>query len=229
MTLKETLALITPWDKDYKATKKIKRGEKSLKPPFTELAKWIAEKWDVSVLNVIYDRIRVYEPPIPRLQIVLEHERDSDKFHRSRFVMDARKQKAVASRFKRIIANNPKHTFNVDGLFVVFNAFAPLAIWDACEHVPEEQIESLKKKLRNKDLWCIARQFASVTFMFHTDKQTAKHAGAGKKEIYAKAYFDLVKPYDEFGYLSMDDIQVQFDSKQNFDENYAGSWVYYYR
>ena len=42
-------------------------------------------------------------------------------------------------------------------------------------------------------------------------------------------YFEILRPYDEFDYLSGDDFAVNFDSKQNFDENYESNWYYYYK
>lgn len=63
--------MINFWDREYKSTKRIKQGKKFLAAPFDELARWIASTWNVSVLNVIYDRANSLHKP--RLQIVLEH------------------------------------------------------------------------------------------------------------------------------------------------------------
>ena len=42
-------------------------------------------------------------------------------------------------------------------------------------------------------------------------------------------YFEILKAYDEFGYLVEKDFAVNFDSKQNFDDNYESNWYYYYK
>jgi hypothetical protein len=65
--------------------------------------------------------------------------------------------------------------------------------------------------------------------MFYTDAQANAYAAEGKREEYARKYFEMLKPYDEFGYLSEDTFVVHFDSKQNFDENYQSNWYYYYK
>lgn len=93
----------------------------------------------------------------------------------------------------------------------------------------EGEIEAPKNQLANPDLWVISRCFGHVTFMFYTDAQVAKYEANGLKEVYARKYLAILKPNDEFGYLSADDFAVSFDSKQNFDDNYNSNWYWYYK
>ena len=65
--------------------------------------------------------------------------------------------------------------------------------------------------------------------MFYTRDQVKRYVAKGCKESYARRYFEILKPYDEFGYLTEQEFTVNFDSKQNFDDNYAGNWYYYYK
>ena len=160
--------------------------------------------------------------------MILEHRRDAEKF-RDGYNFDATKQQAIRAHFLDIINRQPSHGYDVDGLFVVFSAFAPIAKEEADSKLSEQQIEALKNRLSNPDLWVVSRCFGRVTFMFFTDEQAAKHEANGKKEEYAEKYFEILKPNDEFGYLSVDDFAVGFDSKQNFDDNFKGNWYYYYK
>ncbi len=217
--------MITPSDREYKATKRIKQGKKDLAAPFDELAQWVADTWKVSVLNVIYDRAKSLHGP--RLQIILEYEKHARKFRRG-VNFDREKQESISEKFLNIISKDDTHSFDVDGLFVVFSAFAPLAEEEADGQILEEEVEALKIRIGNPDLWEISRCFGRVVFFFFTDDQVKRYENEGKRDVYAKMYFGLLKPHDEFGYLRERDFGVGFDSKQNFDENYESNWYYYY-
>ena len=219
--------MVTFFDKEYKATKKIKQGGKSLLPPLRELADWINQKWGVTVLNVIYDRAKE-SLHAPRLQVILEFGRETKKF-RDGPNFDHLKQQAIASRFVEIVSRDQNHDYDLQGLFVVFSAFAPLACDEADSKISDEEIEALKLRIGNPDLWTISRYFGYVTFMLFTDAQAQDHAAMGKKEEYAREYFQVLKPYDEFEYLDESTFEVQIDSKENFDQNYQSSWFYYDR
>jgi hypothetical protein len=217
--------MITTSDREYKATKEIRQGKKSLSPPFDELARWIAAKWNVTVLNVVYDRPNSLHAA--RVQVILEHEADERKFHRG-VTFDPEKQAAIKGRFLEIIGRTPSHGYDVTRLFVVFSAFAPIARQEADAQIQNQEVEAFKRELRNPDIWTISRCFGYVTVFFFTDEQAKRHESEGKKLEYARRYFELLKPRDEFGYLKQDDYTIGFDSKQNFDEKYEGSWFNYY-
>jgi hypothetical protein len=224
--IRGTEHMITCWDKEYKLTKQIKRGKISLRAPLEELAEWISLTRDVSVLNIIYDRGTSNRKP--RLQIILEHSFEARKF-RSGVNYNPSEQKAITNRFLEIIRREQLARFDLNGLFVIFSAFAPLAKEEADSRISDSDIEVLKKRIGNPDLWEISRCFGHVTFFFYTDAQLKMYSAQGKKNEYASTYFELLKPHDEFDYLKREDFEISFDSKQNFDDNYEGSWFYYHR
>ena len=218
--------MITSSDKEYKATKRLVQGKGQIAAPYNELAAWIGEKWGVNVLNVIYDRRNKIHAP--RIQVILEHHDEAQLFHDG-FNFDQTKQQAIAAQFLEIINSQPDHKFDVDGLFVVFSAFAPIAREEADGKISDREIDALKQRIDNPDLWEISRCFGYVTFMFYTDAQAKEYGAKGKKTEYARMYFEVLKRYDEFDYLCEDDFTIAFDSKQNFDDNYESNWYYYYK
>lgn len=213
-------------DRDFKSTKRIKQGLKRLRAPFDALAKWIASKRKVTVLNVIYHRATSWCSP--RLEVVLEHPCQERQFHRG-FNYDRRRQKAIANKFIELNGQDGAPVFDVEGLFVVFSSFSQIANRETDHQIPDAHIKALKKRIGNPDLWCIDRCLGSVTFFFFTEEQKKKHEALGKKREYANMYFDILKPHDEFGYLKRSNFTVRFDSKQNFDDHYESNWYYYYR
>jgi hypothetical protein len=142
---------------------------------------------------------------------------------------DPLKQQAIAARFTELVNRQEPASYDVDGLLVVFSAFAPLAREEADSQITDVEVHVLQERIANPHLWTIHRCFARVTFMFHTDEQARTHAEAGWQEAYADQYFELLQKHDEFKYLHRARFSVEFDSKENFDKNYGSSWFYYDR
>ena len=160
------------------------------------------------------------------MQVILEHEKDVQKFRKG-LNYDEQKESAIAARFRKLIRRHGSPRFDVAGLFVVFSAFAPIAKIEADDRLSAQDLEALKNRI--PDLWEISRFFGHVTFMFYTDEQAKSYEAMGKKDVYARMYCNMLKPYDEFGYLVEEEFTVAFDSKQNLDKNYNGNWWKYYR
>ncbi len=232
-------------DRVYKSTKRIKQGKKQLEPPFDELAQWIEKTRGVTVLNVVYDRASKLCGP--RLQVIVEHPGQERKFCKG-FNFDPKQQAAIIRKFLRIIGGDGGRAFavgkgrtdrnvhptdgrpfDVEGLFVVFSAFSPLAREEADAQITEADVAALQKRIKNRDLWLISRCFGHITFFFFTDQQMKKYIAQGKQKEYADLYFEILKPHDEFGYLKRSSFKVYFDSKENFEEKYEGNWYYYYK
>jgi hypothetical protein len=219
--------LVTHYDREYKATKLIRQGRTPLASPFVELAQWIGSRWQVTVLNVIYDRPKTL-PKCPRLQVIVEHSRERQEFLDG-LNFDPLKQHAVAARFTELVNSQTPTPYVVEGLLVVFSAFAPLAREEAHGQITDIELHALQERIANPHLWTIHRCFGRVTFMFYTDEQARTYARAGLREAYTDQYFELVQRHDEFKYLNRARFSVEFDSKENFDTHHEGSWFYYDR
>jgi len=220
--------MILPSDNDYQEAKHLKRNNSALQPPFRELAAWLSAEYRINVINLYYDKI--IPDKRPRLTVILESNSDERRFRDSELGNYNRiDQDRIGRRFSKIVAERQDDRFNTDGLLVIFAAFEPVARVEANESVTEAELESLKLRLNNKDLWKISRLFGGVTFFFFTDAQVKKYEAAGLRERYAQEYAPLVEPHDEFGYISKRNVAVYFDSKENFDANYSGNWYHYYK
>lgn len=219
--------MIMPSDKDYQETKRLKKSGQVLASPFRELADWIASEHYVRVLNIHHDT--VIPDRRPRLNVILEWERDQEKFQDRRGNFDQTKQDRILKQFKRLLVEQHIQGTVTDRLFVIFSAFEAVARIEANEKVTEADLDSLKRALANPDLWHISRLFDSATFFFYTAAQAEGYEAKGLRKVYAEEYLRLVKPHDEFGYVARTGILVAFDSKENFDTNYQGNWYYYYK
>lgn len=219
--------MIVASDKEYIDTKRYKRGEIQLRSPFSDIARWIENKYTVKVLNVIYDR--VIPDQRPRLQVCVESKEDCDSFRDSNGLnFNEQKQSEILNQFL-LLVNNETISIDTDKLFVVFSAFAPIAREDANGKIKEEEINKLLTKLDNDELWKIRRSFGGATLFFFTEKQANNAKNSELLSRYSNEYFKLIKKYDEFDYLRKEHFAVSFDSKETFDKNYNGSWFAYDR
>ncbi len=220
--------MITPSDVDYQLTKQIKKNGKPLASPFKQLAEWFEVTYGVEVLNLFYDT--VIPDDRPRLSVIFEKESDALKFRNGPLGnFNKIDQKQVAEQFCSIIKGIDRHTFQTENLFVIFTAFEPVARVEANESVTEKEINKLKKKLNDDDLWEISRLFNSVTFFFYTDEQVKDAKQRGVLEKYSQEYSRILEKYDEFGYHKIRPVSACLDSKENFDTNFQSNWYYYYK
>ena len=67
--------MIRPSDKSYQDTKKIMLGKAKMNPDFKPLAEFIDYKFNVKVINIIYDTI---ESGQPRLNICFEFDQGEE-------------------------------------------------------------------------------------------------------------------------------------------------------
>ena len=212
--------MITPRDKEYKATKQIKRGKLRLDPPLSKLAKWISDRYGVTVLNLVHDKPDLSDKM--RLQVIVEFEGEMAVF-RDGYNFDITKQNEIAKEFCRIVPNAS------GDLFVVFSSFAHIAKQEANDKISKKEIAQIVREIANQDLWTIHKQFFGATLFFYTEKQKDKHEKAGMRRWYSDLYYQYLTKYDEFRYINKAEFWVQFDSKEIFDKKYNGNWFYYDR
>lgn len=231
-----------PSDKDYKLTKKIKKGERQMNPEFVGLADWIKDEYEVEILNIIYDFIDNKEKQ-PRLTIIFEFYKDELKF-RDGYVgnFDSDKQKIIEDKFHELVNDKIRkgsilrplfdrneNKYKTNDIWVVFTSFEPIAKDEANSIIPESEVKKLKKELDNVDLWEISRAFSGVTFFLYTDRQVKDYENSETRKLWTQKYFDLLDKYNEFRYFKRDTFSIYLDSKENFDTNYQSNWFYYYK
>jgi hypothetical protein len=235
--------MIMPTDKDYQETKLIKQGKRNMNPDFLVLADWINSTFNVTVINIFFDTIDKKDNR-PRLSIIFEYHKDELKFRNGlKGNYDSKKQKIIADKFRKLVNQEtrkislidkllnkkPDLKYNTEDLFVVFTSFEPIAKSEVNSTIPESEVKKLKKELDNPDLWEISRCFSGTTFFLYTDKQVKEYEDSIFIKEWTTKYFDILEPFNEFGYFKRDSFEINLDSKENFDNNYESNWFYYYK
>lgn len=233
--------MITHRDKDYLEAKLVKQGRKQLTYPIKDLAEWVCERYKVPVINIHYDILKFDNRP--RLNIALEHEEDKFKFkdHWSNYLCD--RQAAIAGQWRTLVYESSRETrdgetlytkdtrYSTDNVLVVFSGFDRCAKSEANSAIPKEAIEKLQQKINSSGdtLWLIDRFDCGVTYFFYTETQAAHFKKEQHQQRLAAAYYELLKPYDEFGYFKKETFRVHVDSKEKLDRVCNGSLMNYYR
>lgn len=233
-----------PSDKEYKATKKIMLGKGTMNPDFRNLADFIDQTFGVKTINILYD---TYDrKKRPRLNICFEFDKEKQSFNKNNghLNFDSKKQKLIADKFTQTLKDqkiekekglidffekSQTEKYKTDNVLVYFSAFEPIARIEANQNVPQDKVVQLKKELKNNDLWEISKAFSWITFFVYTDEQVKRYENSETRKIWADKYFDILEPYNEFGYFNRDKFNVYLDSKENFDNNYQSNWFYYYK
>ena len=220
--------MISPIDQEYKLTKLIMQGKATMNEEFQQLANWIDKTYGVKTMNIIYDKIDKDEKP--RLNIIFEKCEESELFSNGAGFDEVR-QHEIASKFELDLNNSripPK--YQTSNILVIFSAFEPIAKTETYWRVSKDEIDNLRLELNMKDLWTIhSNTFDSPTFFFYTDKQLKEYSNSEIKQLLTKKCFEVIKKYDDFNYFREEQFLIQFDSKENFENYYKGSWFNYDR
>ena len=210
-------------DKAYQETKQIMLGKKEMNPDFKPLADFIDNKFNVKVVNIIYDTIGTGQP---RVNICFEFENECQHFNKKNKPFtgfDGQKQQMIAEKFEQLTDNEK---YNARDILVIYDAFQPIAMMEANYRI---SLDKLQKQLDNKDIWTISRLFTGITFFLYTDEQLKMYESSLIKKEWSDRYFELLKTYDKFGYFHREKFDIFLDSKENFDNNYNSNWMYYYK
>jgi hypothetical protein len=233
-----------PRDPDYLHVKRIKQGQSRVDPVYGAFIEGFRERYGVSPLAVLLDTVSRPrgQGRTPRLGVVLERTDECRAFVRTPFRPEQYKQQAVALLFTESLGGanlqamfgfprSERHAgVRADEIFVYFDDFERVAKWEVHDLVAACELQDFTASLSIGDrFWCIQR-FAGPPIVFvHTNEQAQTIRASALAVTWAEAYFEIAKRHDEFGYLTRSEIEIQVDSKENFEANYSGNWYYYFK
>jgi hypothetical protein len=220
--------MLTTTDIAFQESTAIKRNKNSIHKDFVALRDWIQEKYSVAVLNVCYDFIYPSGEKIPRLDIVVEYEKDVEVFkddNNQIFRDDVVEE--ITKKFKEVIKSKRKK-YKTDNLFLICSAYEPVAKSYVNSQVNKFELDRMIEEVDSPIVWKVQNYFGTTTIFLFTDEQVEKYQDSYFISDLKNDYLEMVKKYDEFGYFDVDSIVINVDSKENFDNNYNSSWFSYY-
>ena len=211
----------------YNIVKKYKNNEIELDPVQKDFVDLLNKKYNAKILCYFYNYVIQNHEKRPRLDIVIERTKDYNKFLDENLYFKTQIQNEIITEFKKLtvfneIENNKK-------IFVSFHDFEENAIIEAHRHIKDEDLKKIAESIDKENIWIIKKFFQGITIFLYREKTISLKTQNTILELFKKQYFSKLKQYDEFNYCTSNSLNVKFDTKENFDKNYQGSWFYYFR
>jgi len=215
-------------DKYYHETLDILRGKVELLPIFKELKAFIQSQYDVTAYNFVFRKMKNKNLKKPfELYVLLATTEDFRKIH-SGYNYNEVIQKEIAEKFLKLANqyNYGKPKSRKD-IWVCYNDFSIEMRTDVNWRTIKEASRFIKDKYSSYNVWSVQAAFESSVVFFLSNEDLNNNTTI-KKEI-KEDYYRILKQRDEFDLFTRPNFALEFDSKQNLDENYAGNLFYYFR
>jgi hypothetical protein len=215
-------------EEHYHETKNIVLGRSNKSPLVMELSDWFVRTYSVKLLNIEFDKMSTLNTKRHRLSVILENPEDYQKMHVSVHMPKKEYQKEIADEFQKLAA---KYSFateeQLEDLFVFYIDFSDEVKMTVCQNAAKEVERVIKVKF--SAVWDVFTSFGKLFVFYYSDSDIINNEGNGISKAITEEYFSIVKKNDELNYLTIDNIWLKFDSKENLDKNYNGSFQNYIR
>ena len=108
--------------------------------------------------------------------------------------------------------------------FVIYSSFENEFVDSLYKKLSKGFLFSLKKEL--EDIWQIRVEYSTVYIMCNKIYEAQDCKIKYEDKVRDLIYMEF-KKHDEYNFVKKDEIRIVFDSKENIDLNYEGSWFYY--
>ena len=97
------------------------------------------------------------------------------------------------------------------------------------KYIPDEILKSFFTSFEKGDIWQVHQLNEKwlIVFLFRDD-QIEINKNLPIYQAMKDEYFKLVKQYLNVKFSSSEEISIQFDSKEHFENKYQGNWYFYY-
>lgn len=96
------------------------------------------------------------------------------------------------------------------------------------KYIPDEILKPFLHSYEQGDVWQVHCGDRWLTVFVHLDNQIAHNKDLPAYQKLRQEYYQLVEKYLDLSISSDKEISLKFDSKENFDKKYNGSWQLYY-
>lgn len=96
------------------------------------------------------------------------------------------------------------------------------------KYIPDEILKPFLNSYENGDVWQVHSGDRWLTVWLHSNEQIETNKDLPIYQKMKEQYFKLVDEYLDLKLHSSNDINLYFESKENFDTKYRGSWQFYY-
>jgi hypothetical protein len=215
----------------YQQVRAAKKGRAQLPFVLAELQRWISNAYHVRVLYIEYDRIDIGpHQGRPRLQLFVETTSDLVVLQEDRLTLRPGVVLSIRIAFASILDMAETHEeYDAEDVHVVAEAFSKESVRRAVAKFLDVDRQRCISDVADPRVWDISGFGGSVVVFYATDRMVAEGGKSGLDLRVKQLCFNAIKAYDEFDYFTFEDFDLRFDSKENFDKNFRGSWFNYWR
>jgi len=220
------------WNKKlYDETCSIKKGTTKLSPCIEAVRRRLSAYLSVPIVSVVYDKIEIGPAKgKPRLNVILELEEDRKQFQDARFRVKSNTKQTIMRVFSDAVRELRLHAeFETTDPLVILDGFSAEAMNQAAFQLFQHDEKALIARFSSDRIWRITGMTLMIV-VFFIDDEAKRIALAGDAcDRIRQACFETMKRYDEFNYVTLENLDVRFDSKENLDKGFEGSLLYYFR
>lgn len=215
---------------DYEFMARVKKGEQEMVPPFVQLFTWIVEQYNIPVVYFILDRTEDSQH-CTKLRMFVETMEDVKALmvEGGTLHSDFKFKREIQERFVRLMQENGRESYyDLDHIvFTIWN-FDALAREDAYKRSASEVEEYIIREYAWAPIHKVYTLFGLSVF-YETDEQLASAWLIGLNDKIKEDFFQILKKHDDFNYFTPDNIDISFDSHENVEKNYQGSYYFYFK
>lgn len=96
----------------------------------------------------------------------------------------------------------------------------------------QDILNYVRKQINNDNLWKIIKfpfDDYSYIFFLYTEEQVEEYKNCPIKEEWKEKLFERLKLFDKDKFCSKEQIFVEFDCKEVFDNYFKSNWYYYFK
>ena len=213
-------------DPIYRQARAAKSGEAELAPAAVRFAAWLRDSYAVRLVYPLLDEIDIGPAAgRPRLWLFVEGAEDIARLQEKAWVFKPGVTEAIQ---EQVVACGLLSSVDQHGVHIVLVDFRREAVEQAVSAFLDAHARSLTDELAAFGVWRVTGACGRVVVFYLSQGDVDANAESGQSEAIARRCYDLLKPHDEFDYLTFGDVPIDFDSKENLDANYEGSEYYYF-
>ena len=195
---------------------------------YKPLKDFIQNEFNVEVQSIKVDVLGRNDKKENRVNVKLKYDSDFQKF------CNKKKENGVWRPFDTELNKKITEEINLNHkdilflpekrFFVIYSSFENEFVDSLYKKLSKRFLFSLKKEL--EDIWQIRVEYSTVYIMCNKIYEAQDCKIKYEDKVRDLIYMEF-KKYDEYNFVKKDEIRIVFDSKENIDLNYEGSWFNY--
>lgn len=208
--------------KKYKVKQEILITSEIKEEDYQEIQEYISKTYNIDIHEILFTLIKnSNNKNLIRFEVKLENNSQEKNIK-----FDNKKKNEITfyiAEKEFELQNKYKARF-----FTYFSSFEREELERIYKNLPED-LNFLKKEINNKNIWIIKKVFYTrVVVFFYSNVQIPNKLEKYRIEMMIKNYiYSSLKEFDFNNKLNVDKINIEFDTKENFDTNYESNWYYY--